>query len=131
MFPGCQVNRQFSRKKPSKEMHHGPPFNQMVTSSVGAPMVGSKTKKSARDVSFKLIGISPEYISPMSNLTSGKEPTTYSIDCEQNTRQKPRVIVTFSGIVEKSRSAIRRTWTQELMMSSVSHCIQCHLLLSV
>ncbi len=94
-------------------------------------MVGSKTKKSARDVSFKLIGISPENISPMSKLTSGKEPTTYSIDYEQNTRQETGVILTFSGIVEKSRGAIPRPWTQELLLCSISRCLLRPLLLSV
>lgn len=64
--PGCQVNRPFSWMKPSKELHPGPPFNQIVTVSLGAPIVGSKMKNRALDESFILMGIRPEYISPMS-----------------------------------------------------------------
>jgi len=52
--------------KPSKELHPGPPFNQIVTVSVGAPTVGSKMKNRALEESFILMGIRPEYISPMS-----------------------------------------------------------------
>jgi hypothetical protein len=61
----------FSWKKPSRELQPGPPFNQMVTSSTGAPTVGWKTKKSSLDLSPALTGMFPEYISPKSKGTSG------------------------------------------------------------
>ncbi len=80
--PGCHRNLPFSWKKPSKELQPGPPFNQMVISSTGFPMVGLKMKNSALEAFFSSIGISPEYISPMSKLTSGRESILYSIKCE-------------------------------------------------
>ena len=51
---------------PSSELHPGPPFSQIVTSSTGGPSVGWNTKNSARDGSSISIGMRPEYISPMS-----------------------------------------------------------------
>lgn len=77
-MPGCHRNLPFSWKNPSRELQPGPPLSQIVISSTGGPIVGWKTKKSAREVSFMSIGTRPEYISPMSNLTLGSEFTAYS-----------------------------------------------------
>lgn len=40
LLTGCHKKRPFSWKKPSKELQPGPPFNQIVISSVGFPIVG-------------------------------------------------------------------------------------------
>ena len=73
--PGCQVNGPFSWKNPSMEEHPGPPFNQMVISSTGSPVVGYQTKNRLREVSFMSMGTFPEYISPMSKSTKGSDST--------------------------------------------------------
>lgn len=73
--PGCHVNRPFSWKKPSRELHPGPPLSQIVISSTGSPSVGWKTKKRALDLSSLSIGTNPEYISPTSKGTSGRWST--------------------------------------------------------
>ena len=80
--PGCQRNLPFSWKNPSKELQPGPPFNQIVISSTGFPIVGLNIKNNALEAFFSSIGINPEYISPMSKLTSGREWTLYSTDCK-------------------------------------------------
>lgn len=77
--PGCQRNRPFSWKKPSRELQPGPPFSQMVISSTGLPMVGWKMKKSCLDLSSISIGTRPEYISPTSYGTSGIWSTRYAV----------------------------------------------------
>ena len=84
--PGCHKNLPFSWKKPSKELQPGPPFNQIVTSSTGSPMVGLNMKNNALEAFFSSIGINPEYISPMSKLTSGSESILYSARCESFVR---------------------------------------------
>lgn len=94
-------------------------------------MVGSKTKKSALEVSFMLIGINPEYISPMSKLTSGKESTIYSTNREPSANHDVMVTLTFGGIVQEAKGAIRCTWTQKLLVRSSSYRILCPLLLSL
>jgi len=40
--PVCLITGPFSRKKPSIELHPGPPFNQMVSAFTGAPVFGLK-----------------------------------------------------------------------------------------
>lgn len=76
---GCAVldctQRPFSSKKPFREEHPGPPFNQIVISFTGAPSFGWKTKNSFRDGSSFLMGICPEYSSPTGNGISGSEVT--------------------------------------------------------
>lgn len=89
-MPGCHKNLPFSWKKPSKELQPGPPFNQIVTSSTGSPTVGLNMKNSALEAFFASIGINPEYISPMSKLTSGSESILYSASCELYVRYKRR-----------------------------------------
>lgn len=92
------------------ELQPGPPFSQMVTSSTGSPMVGWKTKNSCRESSPSLIGTRPEYISPRSNLTSGRLLTRYSasvislILCgRQSLRHSPLVLE-----LKKRKSCLER-----------------------
>ena len=84
--PGCHRNLPFSWKKPSKELQPGPPFNQIVISSTCFPMVGLNMKNKALEAFFSSIGINPEYISPMSKLTSGNESILYSASCKPHVR---------------------------------------------
>ena len=86
--PGCHRNLPFSWKKPSKELQPGPPFNQIVISLTGFPMVGLNMKNSAREAFFSSMGINPEYISPMSKLTSGSESILYSAKYESRVGSK-------------------------------------------
>lgn len=89
--PGCHRNLPFSWKKPSKELQPGPPFNQIVISSTGFPMVGLNMKNRALEAFFSSIGINPEYISPMSKLTSGNESTLYSASCKPSVRWDKKI----------------------------------------
>ena len=92
------------------ELQPGPPFSQMVTSSTGSPMVGWKTKNSCRESSPSLIGTRPEYISPRSNLTSGRLLTRYSASTvnlmlcgRQSRRHSPLVLE-----LKKRKSCLER-----------------------
>jgi hypothetical protein len=81
--PGYHTNFPFSSKKPFKEEQPGPPFNHIVISSTGSPIFGWKTKNSSLDESAVLIGTRPEYISPISNGTSGKDLTWNAADVSE------------------------------------------------
>ena len=81
------MNLPFSWKKPSRELHPGPPFNQTVISSTGLPIVGWNTKNSCLEVSFISIGMLPLYISPKSNGKSGSDSTKLALRQLANLRR--------------------------------------------
>lgn len=68
-MPYCQRKGPFSCKSPSRELHPGPPFNQIVISSSARGFVDGKYQKKSSLVSFELddTGRSPAYDSPTSN----------------------------------------------------------------
>ena len=82
-------------------------------------------KKSALEAFFSSIGINPEYISPMSKLTSGSESTLYSASCEYAKEMVNRKGLTGCSASEELRSSTRGTVCLTCVQSLICSLMYC------